>query len=90
MRWPQELASVRPKVELALTTTVSPLSTPQAEREPCLRALIAANANLEASDKDGSNALMMAAQDACRRAKGPSTPSVVPLPPWSTWRLRPP
>ena len=47
---------------------------PQAKREPCLRALIEANANLEATDKDGSTALMMAAQDACRRSKGPSTP----------------
>ena len=47
---------------------------PQAEREPCLRALIEANANLEATDDDGDTALMMAAQDACRRSAGPSTP----------------
>ena len=62
---------------------------PQAEREPCLRALIEANANLEATDDDGDTALMIAAQDARRRSKGPSTPPVVPLPPWTTPGLRP-
>ena len=47
---------------------------PQAEREPCLRALIEAHANLEATEKDGSTALMIAARDAHQRSKGPSTP----------------
>ena len=42
--------------------------------ESCLRALIEANANLEATEKDGSTALMIAARDARRRSKGPSTP----------------
>ena len=35
--------------------------------EPCLRALIEANANLEAADEDGDTALMIAARDARRR-----------------------
>ena len=52
--------------------TVPPLSNPQAQREPCLRALIeASNANLEAADDDGRTALIWAAHksnEPCLRA----------------------
>ena len=44
---------------------------PQAKREPCLRALIEANANLEAADDDGTTALIWAARkssEPCLRA----------------------